>query len=424
MRGTDQECGPSGQQACSRVPDRVPSYMGADRKRAAWCASGKGGCSSYRVRPNKTLSGGCRGAEPPAGSEVNVSDCSCCTSLDTQGTSCTQQFPALHIGGAWAAEFRAAVSDALKDEWPERARALRACGLDAVQLNCKCCSTPHLVPFRCGARTCPTCARDGAAAVAERIAARVAVHDLIMEAEPWDGPGNGRRRSWRMVTATLKAGPNVDDRFDPESLRRQVRRVRRAWGPFWRSVSWGRQVRDAGSRRKRARKDTSYVYAQEISPSGMVHIHVLVYGEFIHQKELEGAWSKAIGEKARVDVRAVKSLNEMSGALREVLKYATKGEKGSRTQASRAAAVEIAFRNVHPVGLGGAVRRITIPESSGESEDVRDEDLHDTRVLVCEGCGVVGEWKWIGVVSAEVVRENEGFGRLRGGRAPEALASG
>src|SRR5438045_1493021 len=80
MRGTDQECGPSGQQACSRVPDRVPSYMGADRKRAAWCASGKGSCSSYRVRPNKTLSRGCRGTKSPAGSQVTDSDCSCCTS--------------------------------------------------------------------------------------------------------------------------------------------------------------------------------------------------------------------------------------------------------------------------------------------------------------------------------------------------------
>jgi hypothetical protein len=156
----------------------------------------------------------------------------------------------------------------------------------------------------------------------------------------------------------------------------------------------------------------------------MVHIHALVYGEFIHQKELEGAWSRAVGEKARVDVRAVKSLAEMAGALREVLKYATKGEKGARTQASRAAAVEIAFRNVHRIGLGGAVRRITIPESSGESEDVREEDLHATRVLACEECGVVGEWKWIGVVSSAIVLENNGFGRLRGGRAPEALASG
>ena len=70
----------------------------------------------------------------------------------------------------------------------------RQCGLSAVQLNCKCCSASTLVPFRCGAQTCPTCARLGAAAVADRTAARVAVHDLLMEAEPWDGSGSTQKR--------------------------------------------------------------------------------------------------------------------------------------------------------------------------------------------------------------------------------------
>ncbi len=424
-RGTDQELGPSGHQACSRVRDRVPSCMGADRQRAAWCASGEGGFSSRRVRPNKTLSGGAQGGQsPPASTKENEVECVCCasTSLDTQGTSCTQ-LPAVHIGGGWANEFRAAVSDALKESWPERARALRECGTSAVQLNCKCCSTPHLVPFRCGARTCPTCARIGAAAIADRIAARVAVHDLIMDAEPWDGSGKARRRSWRMVTLTMRAEASPEDRFNPISLRRNVRRVRRAWSPFWRSLSWGRQVRADDTRKKRSRKDTSYIFAQEVSPQGMVHIHALVYGEFIQQAVLEGAWSKALKEKARVDVRAVKSFSDMSGALQEVLKYATKGEKHSRDQAVHAAAVEIAFRNVHRVALGGAVRSVTILDSAAATEDVRAEDLHNTHKMACEGCGVVGEWKWVGRVRSEVVIENGGFGMLHGLR-PRALPSG
>jgi hypothetical protein len=156
----------------------------------------------------------------------------------------------------------------------------------------------------------------------------------------------------------------------------------------------------------------------------MVHIHALVFGEYVDQRILKAEWSRAVGEKARVHVRAVRGADGVADALREVLKYATKGEKGARTHADHAAAVEIAFRNVHRVALGGAVRRVRIVESAGATEDVRDEDLHDRRVLSCEECGVVGEWKWIGIVSEALVIENGGFGLLRWWRSTTATASG
>jgi hypothetical protein len=263
-----------------------------------------------------------------------------------------------------------------------------------------------------------------AAAIADRVAARVAVHDLIMEAAPWDGPGRSQRRSWRLVTLTTRATPDVQSRFERRQLRRQVRRVRNAFSRFWRSLDWGRQVRIDDHRRKRSRRDTSYILALEVSPQGMVHVHALVFGEYIDQRTLEAEWSRAVGEKARVDVRAVRGADGVAGALREVLKYATKGQKGARTQADRAAAVEIAFRNVHRVALGGAVRRVHIIESAGATEDVREEDLHNRRVLSCEECGVVGEWKWVGLVSESLVIENGGFGLARWWRSTKATASG
>src|SRR5689334_9014191 len=54
----------TGSEACGRVPESLPSRMGADRQRAAGTAFGWGSTPS-RVRPNKRLSGGRRGAEPP-----------------------------------------------------------------------------------------------------------------------------------------------------------------------------------------------------------------------------------------------------------------------------------------------------------------------------------------------------------------------
>ncbi len=420
-RGTTKNTAAVGGEVCSRVLGKLPSCMGADwQHRAAGVVSGWEETPSQE-RPNKSFPGGRRGAKPPA---LGVSEphaaaseraaCGCCRpSLDTQGTSCTRR-PPIHVGGAWAREFRELVADELKEHWPERARAMRQCGLSAVQLNCKCCSASTLVPFRCGARTCPTCARIGAAAVADRTAARVAIHDLQMESEPWDGPGNAQKRSWRMLTLTTRAEADVDARFNRHALRTQVRRVRAVFSQFWRSTDWGRQVRDGGARRKRSRRDTSYVFAQEVSPSGMVHVHALVFGEYIPQLVLEAAWGQCVRGRARVDVRTVAGPRGVASALREVLKYATKGEKGVRVQPERAAAVELAFRNVHRLGLGGAVRRVRVSESDGATDDVTPADLVDDGALSCSTCGVVGEWTWVGIVSERLVADVGGFGPIHG----------
>ena len=216
-----------------------------------------------------------------------------------------------------------------------------------------------------------------------------------------------------MVTLTTPARGELAERFDARRLRGGVRRARAAFYQFWRSLAWGRQTRHENSRRKRARRDSAYVFALEVAPRGMVHIHALVYGEFIPQRALESAWSKAIGQRALVDVRTVRPDGGIEAALREVLKYATKGEKGQRVQAAHAAAVELAFRNVHRVTLGGSVRRIKIADCAAATEDMRPEDALEEPVTGCEVCGAVGEWKWVRVVPSEMVAGFGGFGAIR-----------
>ncbi|MDQ6768656.1 MAG: hypothetical protein M3Z54_01550 [Gemmatimonadota bacterium] len=245
-----------------------------------------------------------------------------------------------------------------------------------------------------------------------------------MESEPWDGHGKAQKRSWRLVTVTTRADPDIETRFDPDRLRRKIRRVRSAIPRFWRLTDWGRQVRDDGARKKRSRHDTSYILAEEVAIRGMVHAHALVYGEYIHQRILEAAWSRAYGEPAMVDVRSVKGNSGVATALREVLKYVTKAERSGRTQARHAAAVELGFRNVHRVSLGGAIRKIKIAEGDTSAEDVKPEDLHDDHVLSCLVCGAVGRWKWICTRTAEEVDAFGGFGLLASPRALELLLSG
>jgi hypothetical protein len=154
----------------------------------------------------------------------------------------------------------------------------------------------------------------------------------------------------------------------------------------------------------------------------MVHLHVAVYGEYIPQKQLQALWGEALGVQAPVvDVRSVKGAGGIAAALKEILKYVTKGEKGPR-QASHAAAVEAAWKGVRRLEVGGALRRIRLPETQTDGgEDVQQEDLHSKAVASCEVCGTKGAWVWLAIVSASFVEENRGFGLAIDYRPPPEI---
>ena len=316
----------------------------------------------------------------------------------------------------WAYSAREAVARELEaltidgEGWPRRVRALYDCGRAGIMVRCGECEAPHVVPFRCGARTCPSCAWRTAAAVSERLLARIAVHDIIMQNEPWRGQGPKQERRWRHVIMTTRADADRERRFDPGTLRENALQVRHAVSKFWRLTPWGRQVRDASGRR-RSRPDTSYIVGQEIAPGGMVHVHMLVYGEFVRQDDLQHWWSDTIGETAFVWVRGV-SMAEISKTIRYVLKYVTKGEKEDRDSARHAAAIELALRNIKRLSYGGAVRSVKIDPSDETDDDGRPEDLHDQTRLTCFSCGQVGNWIWDGIVRPDVIQRNGGYGLL------------
>lgn len=339
------------------------------------------------------------------------------SSLDTTQTSCTHGSDV-----AWAHNFRYRVADHVKKRWAKRAARIRRCGEAAVTMIHEC-GAPHFFPERCAARTCPVCAPRAAAAIADRLTERIRAHDLAMESEPWDGPGEAPRtaigdlhgRAWMLLTLTTPAREDEADRFHPDTLRQDVRLVRDAFPGFWRRTTWGGQVRDPESRNKRARRDTSAVTAIEVAPGGMVHMHVLVYGEFVLQKLLAEEWARAIGldGPAVVDIRFVRG--DVAGGIREALKYATKGEGSLREQARKAAAVEIALANVKRVTILGALRRIKGRSEKTDSEDVQADDLHDTHEAACEACGEIGgKWQRGPSASAAAVTRNGGWGLVRG----------
>jgi hypothetical protein len=75
--------------------------------------------------------------------------------------------------------------------------------------------------------------------------------------------------------------------------------------------------------------------------------------------------------------------------------------------------VELAFRNVHRVSLGGVLRSVQVRPSDGNTDDARPEDLRDDRSLVCELCGAAGQWDWVGSVNGSEVELLGGFGPIK-----------
>ena len=213
-----------------------------------------------------------------------------------------------------------------------------------------------------------------------------------------------------MVTLTSPADIGEAVRWHPEALRARVKAVGEALLPWWRGTPWGRQVRKEGERGKRSRKDTSAVMALEIAPGGMVHVHALVYGEYVAQADLQTTWEDALGVPlAIVDVRTVGK--DVAGGIREVLKYCTKAVGGDRVE--RAAAVELAFRHTKRVRIYGALQSIQCRSAEPDSEDAHETDAHDHHVAACEACGLLGDWNYMATIyGRDMVRRNGGFGLL------------
>lgn len=317
-------------------------------------------------------------------------------------------------------EYRRAVASILDEHcWSERAQALRFCGCLGIEIVCMACSAPHLVPFRCGARTCPSCARATAHAIVERIWQAMKIHDEVMLETPWDGVGRRCNRRWRFVTLTRRPS-ELTNIWSDERIRRELQQARPMFAGWWRTTPWGRQVHDEETGKKRARRDTSYELDLEISPGGMVHIHALVYGEYIGQDELLAAWrfqlQKIAGVTDPLDggCRVQKMTGGKKG-LKEVLKYITAGasnEAGDVEQmptAFQAAMCELAFRNIKHRGAGGLLRKIL----SQFKEEITQAELAEATELECQVCGTVREWKWGRIVGRSIVSQNHGFGLYR-----------
>jgi len=292
-------------------------------------------------------------------------------------------------------------------------------------MKCGACGHYSLFPARCAARTCPDCGRRAAAIARDRVSRRLDHHDVRQGFQTWEGGGRPQKRGWKLLTLTLPSDVNRAARWNAADLRYRLQTLRKAWVRFWRVSTWGRQRHFSDARQKRSRRDTSYVLGLEVSPSGMVHLHAAIFGEYQEQGELRALWRAALEAEGFavpraliVDIRAVKPKRigaTIEAALLETIKYATKGESdaGSAT-AVTAAAVELSMRGIRRVEVGGALRRITWRQIEASALDLLEIEREP-----CQVCGTLGMWHYDGAMGVDAVRRNGGYGPLLTNPPPE-----
>jgi hypothetical protein len=222
----------------------------------------------------------------------------------------------------------------------------------------------------------------------------------------FEGPGAPQRCGYKLLTLTMRTRYRRQERFKMDGLLTQTSAVRGHFRRFWRKTPWGRQIRDRITRRKRSRRDTGFILALEIGPSGNIHLHVLVFGEYVPQAFLQSLWSEIVGELAIVHVEAAR---DRAGALRYVLKYLLKGSGSTKPRPQDAAAVECALQGVRRVEIGGAFR-MAAAKWSASQEDVSAAELMEAERGACGSCGTIGWWSWMGRVNRGEVARLGGFG--------------
>jgi hypothetical protein len=136
-----------------------------------------------------------------------------------------------------------------------------------------------------------------------------------------------------------------------------------------------------------------------------VHIHLAIYGEYVADWYLQQLWREHCVVGGWISVETIKAATaaDFRKALREVLKYVSKGDKQPGKRAERAAAIEWAFKNVRRVELGGALRCVPAVTEAEVATAGRK----------CEVCDGGSSWRWQGIRAPDYVATNGGFGVTR-----------
>lgn len=176
------------------------------------------------------------------------------------------------------------------------AERLKTCGVVSGYSECPD-GHRKLVRFYCDQpKYCRRCARIHAYRNAEHLVN--VTHSLL------EGPITGYEA--RLLTLTCRKTGNVT---------KDAKLVTTSWSKMWRSHFKDRH--SAAYRRV------------EVSPDGMVHLHILLYCQWVDVEEISKEWSELTGGSMVVHIKKVshKKKGELKKAIYEVCKYVTDMDK-------------------------------------------------------------------------------------------------
>jgi hypothetical protein len=332
--------------------------------------------------PEAPSAGVFEGAEPPSAGGAEGA----APKLDTLGIvlpanpSRTRVFHSVRMSlSAWRAAvgnelIQLAITETPKGKvrrsWTQKARDLASCGKRIEALACGGCGDvmrkSGTIIASCGLRICCMCARRRANVLRTRLR------------NAWQAGERPREMSLYLLTFTLRFDPCDPNDLTIEALRTRKATALAAWQFVW--------------RRYLKARSRAAVRAVEVSPSGLVHLHVLYHGHRPDAVTLRTAWMIKAGDSPQVNVRYVR--NPAKGIL-EIAKYVTKGASPARadilsgkfgefTDPKLAARVEFAFSGDRLIECYGAWRGID-PDDESEEPDAYGGEA-------CSKCGCVGDW--------------------------------
>lgn len=254
---------------------------------------------------------------------------------------CEVEAPPIRLG------FRRSVEKELRDrDMDKEADRWVGCHKNGVVVACRWCGEEFILPYRCELRICGKCAESHRRRLWFKYQK---IRDLHL----------GGGYTWKFLTLTLKYQPG-----DP--IKGRIDRI----------LSGSRQLIKKTWRRE---KWFGLLGVMEITSTGYVHFHALVYGSWQDQKLLSQRWEEITGDSKVVDIRRVRGFKK---ALGDVLKYVSKMPE----YADPGFAVDVleavkGKRRVFSLGKFYAVRedsarhKFVCPKCGGDTYFVRTQDL-------------------------------------------------
>jgi len=167
------------------------------------------------------------------------------------------------------------------------------CSLEYAVINCKDCMRSFLGPRRCESRICESCARKYSAKVRQRQS------EIIRSVQPT------RHKRYAMLTLTLRTHPEY--RPTSSQVQELFRNCRKLINQFWpKQLGCGAFA------------------VLEVGENWNFHVHVLLYGHYVHYRRISECWEGLTGDSSVVDIRSVVKPRQK---LNYLLKYISKPKK-------------------------------------------------------------------------------------------------